>query len=483
MTSRLKLIEGCALVSVPFLAVYLPEWPTRWDWPYAAPLVVHYFVLSLSWATAFYYNDLYDITRVDSLSRFVRRMLYSCLFAFALFLVLSIILQEVEPLESPSLKTFLITLAMILLLLLPLRAAVYAMLRRGSFGKRVVVLGEGPLGSKLVEELTRRPDLIQTVVSVPVAPISPQGAHESYERLNSAIETHRPDCIIVALSDRRNRLPVEYLVQVQLRGIQVENAVDVYERLTRKLALEYLTPSSFLFSEHFPSSTFRLRIHRVVSVLLAALCLIACAPLMALIALAVKLDSPGSVFFCQERVGLRGKIFLLRKFRTMRCAKPTRPHATWQRDDADRITRIGRWLRRSRLDELPQFWNVLRGDMNVIGPRPEMAENVETMTREIPFYNLRHIIRPGITGWAQVKHGYAVTRENVQEKIRYDLYYIKHMCFTLDLMILLESVKVVLFGRGTRDVARPAQMAGRRQGCWWPRRARELDEEQLHLPL
>ncbi len=452
MTFTLKLIEGSALVSVPFLAVYLPAWPPTWGWPEAGPFVVQSFVLCLSWAAAFYYNDLYDISLVDSLSRFVPRLLRSCLLAFALFLVLSSILQEVQPLESPSLKTFLFTLAMILLLLLPLRAAAYAMLRRGSFGKRVVVLGEDPLGSKLVEELSRRPDLIHTVVSVPAAPISSQGVQDSYERLKSAIETHRPDCIIVALSDRRNRLPAEYLVQVQLRGIQVENAVDVYERLTRKLAVEYLTPSSFLYSEGLLKSTLYVRLERVFSVLMAALGLVACAPLMVLIALAVKVDSPGPVFFRQERVGLRGKIFLLCKFRTMRCAKAARAHATWQRDDEERVTRIGRWLRRARLDELPQFWNVLRGDMNFIGPRPEMAENVAAMAREIPFYELRHIIRPGITGWAQVKNGYAVTRENVQEKIRYDLYYLKHMCFTLDLIILLESVKVVLFGRGVREV-------------------------------
>jgi len=451
MTFKLKLIEGCALVSVPFLAVYLPAWPPMWGWPYVGPFVVQSFVLCLSWAAAFYYSDLYDISLVDSLSRFVPRMLRSCLLAFVLFLVLSIILKELQPLESPSLKTFLSSLAMILLLLLPLRAAAYAMLRHGSFGRRVIVLGESPLGSTLVEELTKRPDLIHTVISVPAAPISSRGMNGGNEQLKSAIEAHRPDSIIVALSERRNQLPVEYLIQLQLRGIRVENAVDVYERLTRKLAVEHLTPSCFLYAEQLPRSTLHLRILRVVSVLMAALGLVASAPLMALIALAVKLDSPGPVFFCQERVGLRGKIFLLRKFRTMRVAKPARPHATWERDDKERITRVGRWLRRARLDELPQFWNVLRGDMNFIGPRPEMAENVAAMAREIPFYDLRHMIRPGITGWAQVKHGYAVTRENVQEKIRYDLYYLKHMSFTLDLIILLESVKVVLFGRGVRE--------------------------------
>jgi lipopolysaccharide/colanic/teichoic acid biosynthesis glycosyltransferase len=179
---------------------------------------------------------------------------------------------------------------------------------------------------------------------------------------------------------------------------------------------------------------------------MAALGLVACGPLMALIALAVKVDSPGPALFRQKRVGWRDQIFLLYKFRTMRNAKPASPHTAWQRNDADRVTRIGRWLRRTRLDELPQFWNILRGDMNLIGPRPEMAENVEQMAHEIPFYRLRHIIRPGITGWAQVKNGYAIDRVNVWEKIRYDLYYLKYMCPALDLTILFESVKVILFG-------------------------------------
>ena len=446
MILPLKRIGCCALVLVPGVATVLTVGPPAWDWPYLRAFVVESVPLSLAWAAAFYYNNLYELRLLDSISRFVPRMLRSCLLAFAFFLVLSLILQPVSPLVSPTLKTFLFTLVMMLLLLLPVRQATHAMVRRGIVGERAIVFGRGPLGSQLVEELTKRPELYHTVVTVAAEPVSSKDECGSRESLERAIKEHRPDCIFLALADRRNVLPVEYLVQARLRGTRVENAVDIYERLTQKLAVEHLTPSTFLYSRELPKSTLYLGIQRVLSVMTAALGLVASAPLMALIALAVKVDSPGPVFFRQKRVGWRDQVFLLYKFRTMRDVKPEGLNTAWQRDDVGRVTRIGWWLRRTRLDELPQLWNILRGDMNFIGPRPEMVQNVEEMAQEIPFYRLRHIIRPGITGWAQVKNGYAVDHETVWEKIRYDLYYIKHMGFALDLTILLESVKVVLFG-------------------------------------
>jgi lipopolysaccharide/colanic/teichoic acid biosynthesis glycosyltransferase len=175
---------------------------------------------------------------------------------------------------------------------------------------------------------------------------------------------------------------------------------------------------------------------------------------MALVALAVKLDSRGPIFFVQERAGLRGKSFQLVKFRTMHPAPPAAMESTtsvWRRDDSARITRLGKWLRKLRLDELPQFVNILRGDMNLIGPRPEMARNIKTMMTQIPYYSLRMTIRPGITGWAQVKHGYAVSQEDVTEKLRYDLYYAKHMSLWLDLRIAIDTVKILLCSPGSQE--------------------------------
>jgi lipopolysaccharide/colanic/teichoic acid biosynthesis glycosyltransferase len=173
---------------------------------------------------------------------------------------------------------------------------------------------------------------------------------------------------------------------------------------------------------------------------------------MGLIALAIKLDSSGPVFFLDERAGLGGRPFRLIKFRTMRGQSDmdSERRSVWHRDDEARITRVGRWIRKLRLDELPQFWNILKGDMDLVGPRPEIMRNVKTMSEQIPYYSLRHVVRPGLTGWAQVRHGYSVSLEQVTEKMRHDLFYIKHMSPWLDLRILVDTVKIVLFGRGAR---------------------------------
>ena len=175
-------------------------------------------------------------------------------------------------------------------------------------------------------------------------------------------------------------------------------------------------------------------------------------PILLLIALAIKLDSSGPVFFIQDRAGLNGRTFCLMKFRTMHAAPASEEQArVWERDVESRITRVGRWLRATHLDELPQFFNILRGDMNLVGPRPEMASNIQTMEEEIPYYMLRMAVRPGMSGWAQIKQGYAISQEEVTEKIRYDLYYIKHRSFWLDCRIIVDTVKLILLGRENLD--------------------------------
>jgi lipopolysaccharide/colanic/teichoic acid biosynthesis glycosyltransferase len=185
---------------------------------------------------------------------------------------------------------------------------------------------------------------------------------------------------------------------------------------------------------------------RALSLAVAVVALVLTAPLIALIALAVRLESPGPAFFVQDRVGLHGRRFRLLKFRTMREAPAGTADSVWGRDNASRVTRLGALLRRYRLDELPQCLNILRGDMNLVGPRPEMASNVATFSAVIPYYNLRHEVRPGLTGWAQVKAGYSMSTEEVTRKLCYDLYYIKHMSPTFDLQILIDTVKFILSG-------------------------------------
>src|SRR5205823_7080014 len=263
------------------------------------------------------------------------------------------------------------------------------------------------------------------------------------DRLQHIVERVRPHRIVVALAERRRAEVMTALLEARGRGILVEDAVDVYERITGKLAIEALPPASLVFSKGFRVSPSNVALGRVMSLAAASIALIFAAPVIGLIALAVKLDSRGPVFFRQERIGLHGRRFSLVKFRTMR---PVAAEVSaWVRDNEDRITRAGRVLRKFRLDELPQFVNVLRGDMNLVGPRPHPVCNYELFAREIPYYALRAAVRPGVTGWAQVRYGYANNLEEETEKMRYDLFYVKHLSVWMDLRILFDTVKVVAF--------------------------------------
>jgi len=220
--------------------------------------------------------------------------------------------------------------------------------------------------------------------------------------------------------------------------------VNVYERLTGKLAIETLTPSTLIFSGDFKKSRLDLAAGRCLSLLVSIVGLTILSPLLGLVALLIKLDSRGPAFFVQERMGMAGRRFRLFKFRTMHVVDG--PTSEWVCDNATRITRIGKWLRKFRLDELPQFFNIMLGDMNLVGPRPHPVSNFELFSDHIPYYWLRAKVRPGITGWAQVRYRYANNLNEETEKMRYDLYYIKHLSLAFDLRILFDTIKTVLFG-------------------------------------
>jgi exopolysaccharide biosynthesis polyprenyl glycosylphosphotransferase len=336
-------------------------------------------------------------------------------------------------------------------------------------GERVLIVGLSPLTHVLLRELERRPRRY-TVIGVADDGGGEPPAHcpllGPLGQLGTIIQDTRPDRIVVALAERRGRLPVRELVEARVcGGVAIEDGTDTYERLTGKLAIESLAPSSLLFSPDFRKSRVALGLERAFSLLAALVGLVLLAPLLGAIALAIKLDSRGPVLFVQDRVGPGGRRFRLLKFRTMRPA--TGATSEWARDNGDRITRVGRWLRRFRLDELPQFFNILRGDMNVVGPRPHPVSNFELFMAKIPYYSLRVAVRPGLTGWAQVRYGYANNLEEETEKMRYDLYYIKHMSPRLDLRILVETAKTILLGHGAHA---PIAVASAPGGRWAARR-------------
>lgn len=268
--------------------------------------------------------------------------------------------------------------------------------------------------------------------------------------LAEVVRQERPQKIVVSLTERRGTMPVRDILSCKLNGVEVIEATSFYEELTGKLLLEDLHPSGLIFNDGF-RVTRTIRISKRAFDITAALAgLLLSAPLLPLIALVVAADSRGPVFFRQMRTGENEEPFELYKFRTMRQDAEQASGAVWSQKNDQRITRAGRFLRKSRLDELPQLWNVLRGDMSLIGPRPERPEFVEKLKELIPYYSERHVVKPGITGWAQIKYPYGASVEDALEKLRFDLFYIKNLSPLLDFLIVLETIKVMLFGRGGR---------------------------------
>lgn len=451
MALTLALLEGGSLVVATGAMIVLWVHPLLTDWIDVVTFLSQAFGISSCCIVAFYYNDLYDFRVARNFAQFASRLVQSFGVVFILLAVFYALFPETRIAEGPFISSFLIIIG----LLLPLRAVSYSLMRSRPFTERVLILGASPLAHKLISEIEALPHVRYRIVGI-AEDAAPTAESPRYPllgplaHLDKIVEECAPDRIIVALSERRGRLPVRQLLDFGARGIVVEDGVAVHERLAGNLAIESFAPSFLVFSPDFRKSRLQLHLRRAMSAVVAAIGLLVSAPLMALIAAAIAAESRGPVFFIQERVGLAGRSFKLIKFRTMHLADVRR--SEWVRDNTERITRVGKWLRKFRLDELPQFFNVISGDMNLVGPRPHPVSNFRLFVENIPYYSIRSMVRPGITGWAQVRFGYANNLDEETEKMRYDLYYIKHMSLWLDLKILLDTVKIVLFGRGSTVV-------------------------------
>jgi len=325
-----------------------------------------------------------------------------------------------------------------------------------ALGDRVLILGTGVSASKVAREMLKRSAVGYRVLGflteheeevgrVLVNP-SVVGTLADLPRLVSSLDA---SLIVVAQEDRRKRLPMEALLQCRTAGVRVVEAASLFEALSGRIPLRDLRPSWLVFSAGFSKPRVLTRVKRLGEAVSAAVFLVLTAPLSGLLALAVRLSGPGPVLYRQRRVGLAGGEFDLMKWRTMRADAESVTGPSWApAHDDPRITPVGRLLRKARVDELPQLWNVLRGDMSFVGPRPERPHFVEKLRKVIPYYDERHGVRPGITGWAQVKFPYGATLEDAEEKLEFDLYYVKNMSLLLDVAIVLETFKVMLLGRG-----------------------------------
>ena len=423
------------------------------DYTILPDFAIQSLVVVVVFQLCFYYNDLYNLTAVRGRSELVVRIGEAlgagCLLLGLLyFLIPSLLMGR---------GVFFIGMALTAGSVAVIRVMLDSLWTMGGFAQKVVIIGTGQLAQTVAREIARRDDLHVAVTGF----IAGQGSDiprddklfgrpvfGSTSDLSAIVTATQASKIVVALEDYRGSLPTRELVRLRVEGVEVEDAHSLLASLSGSVWLESVRPSWFVFSSGFHRSRANLILKRIIDVLLAAIGLVLSAPLMVLVAVASRLDSEGPVIYEQRRVGLRGRCFELLKFRSMRADAEKEGAPQWASQDDPRITRAGKFWRLYRLDELPQFLNVLRGEMSFVGPRPERPEFVEMLRQRIPFYDERHTVRPGITGWAQVQYRYGSSVDDAVRKLEFDLFYLQHMSVLLDFLIIVKTVRIVLLGHG-----------------------------------
>ncbi|HLH00906.1 MAG TPA: sugar transferase [Bryobacteraceae bacterium] len=399
-----------------------------------------------------YFHDLYTDVRVRSKALLVQQVVVSLGLAF---------LVQASLMYFDSQDLFLATWVMvegsaIALCAIPAWRVVYGSVAVRALGsQQVIFLGVSDLVREICAYWSEHPEIGRTAVGC-LCDGGSQGAIEGVRclggiaDLNAAVQRLRPDRIVVGMQERRNRLPVSQLLELRLAGIHVEDVAATYEATFGRISTCELRPAQLIFTAELGPNRKRVLLQSVYGTVMAAAIAIVTAPLMALIAIGIKLSSRGPVLFRQQRVGKHDVPFTLYKFRSMIQDAERPGGAVWAKNGDPRVTRFGRWLRQLRLDELPQLLNVLKGDMSIVGPRPERPEFVRELDQRIPYYRQRHCVRPGITGWAQINHKYGDSVEDAVRKLEYDLYYIKNLAPALDAIIMFHTAKVMLLSRGAQ---------------------------------
>jgi sugar transferase (PEP-CTERM system associated) len=397
-----------------------------------------------------YYAELYDFRVLSDRRELVVRLLQSLgatslLLAAVYFWFPSLIIGR---------GVFILATAMVLSAAVGWRAMFEWVSGRIGHRERLLLVGTSAATVSLASELRARKDLGIEIVGF-VDHTKRRMSTADFEVLGTLddipeiVRAQAVDRVVVSLSDARGRLPMDQLLQMKLDGVRFDHLASVYEECTGKIAVENLRPSWFIFSSGFRKSRSLEAAKRAMDIVMSLIGIVLTAPIMLMVAALVRITSPGPVIYQQQRVGKNGRVFTLYKFRSMRNDAEKHTGAVWATAGDTRVTPIGRILRKARLDELPQFWNVLRGDMSFVGPRPERPEFVNELTRQIPFYGERHTVRPGLTGWAQVTFRYGATVEDSMEKLQCDLFYIKNLSIALDLFVILKTIQTVVLRRGT----------------------------------
>jgi sugar transferase (PEP-CTERM system associated) len=402
---------------------------------------------------AFYLFDLYDFLVMHDRRELVLRLVQA--------LGLAWIALAFSFYSFPGLMLgrgiSLIALPLALALMVSWRVSIHWVLGHPDFGERILIVGSGNLAVELAREVLNRPDAGYRIVGfvgndddlLGKSLINPRVIGLT-DQLEEIVKRENIDRIVVAMGERRGQLPTNELLQLSLAGqVSIEEGQSFYERVTGRVSLNMLRPSWLIFTgrgrQKRIAGLARFAVHWLVALIGALLSL----PIVLVTAILIKLESRGPIFYKQERVGKNGRTFTLTKFRSMRVdAEQDGP--VWASKGDSRTTRVGRVIRKIRVDEIPQFWHILKGEMSFVGPRPERPHFVAQLAQEIPFYEQRHLIAPGLTGWAQIKYPYGASIEDARQKLQYDLFYIKNQGLVLDAIIIFETIKIILFGRGAQ---------------------------------
>ena len=449
--------ETALLCSAVVISSILIGGPHAWELLTDDTAIPRVLLIVLVTQLCLHYTDLYDLRTITSKGDFISRLMRAI---GATSLILGIA-YWLFPLLVVEQGVFLLSAAMAIVLVTLWRSTFDVVTTHLAPRERLLLVGTSPAAVVLARELHERrfelgvnivgfvdPD--PTRVGAPVINPGVVGTIDDIPELAARMSVDR---VVVSLSDERGKLPMDRLLDVRLRsGVLFDHLASVYEEYTGKIALENLRPSWLVFSTGFRKTKGLMLMKRVFDIVASVAGLILAAPLMLLSALLLKIESPRDpILYHQVRVGLNGQPFTIHKFRSMRSDAEAKSGPVWSAGDQDpRITAVGRFMRKTRLDEIPQLWNVLAGDMSLIGPRPERPAFVEQLTQQIPFYGQRHVVKPGVTGWAQVRYTYGASVEDAIEKMQYDLYYVKHMSLRFDLLIALETIKTVVLRRGAK---------------------------------
>ncbi len=401
-----------------------------------------------------YFYDLYDYIVMTNRRELLLRLVQALGIAW---IVLSLVFYFYPPLLLGR-GVSVISVPLVLGLLLAWRISIHALTGHPDIGEKILVVGTGQTALDTAEAVWERRDAGYRIVGF----VSENGAkpREKLGRseilgkavdLEEVIKNEKIDRVVIAVRERRGAFPAEALLKMSLAGdVTIEECTSFFERITGKVHVDMLRPSWLIFAGRRRDSPVKMALRESIHRLLALIGLVLSLPIAILTAILIKLDSRGPVFYRQERVGMNGHVFNVIKFRSMKTDAEEDGKPLWAATNDERTTRIGNIIRKLRIDEIPQFWNIIRGDMNFVGPRPERPHFVKQLATEIPYFEHRHLVAPGLTGWAQIKYPYGASVSDAIQKLQYDLYYIKNQSLTLDMVIVFETVKTVLFGKGGR---------------------------------